>query len=251
MSQRIDLRTLLLTVAVVFSAGNAGALNCSDSVRTDIVYVKFDGCSTAQPGSQFEVIVNGKTITVSKLAGTGYWTGRTANLFVIKDASLTVRADAMPAARVACKTKAAGRKHGPCVAEFVVGCEPLWRLQVDKTGDAKVVSERKNTTIAECPEDPFRSLTGPGEVELTVSEQFVVTLQKRATECVSASIAYKPFRVDTPFRISDVQLTRLCSARSTMNDTYAQEDLLKRQALKLFPDVVFIKRNLPKRTSEE
>lgn len=253
MSRHSNARTFLLVLIAAFPAAQAAALRCPDDVKTNIVYVKFEGCSNAQPGLQFDVRVGDEIITVSKNAATDkYWTGETRKLFVIKEPTLTVRADAMPAARAVCQTQATGLKHGPCVALFVVGCEPLWLLKLDKTGKATVRSQRTNVAIDSCPDDPqFQELDGPGEVELTLSEKLVLTIAKpNQAQCVEASIAYKPFRPNTPFKLSDAQLSSLCTSRGAVQDTHAQEDLLKKQALKLFPNVIFIK-TLPKKTGED
>jgi hypothetical protein len=244
MPQRNSVRAYTLAFILASVAGSAEALRCPDNIKTDIVYVRFAGCSTAQPALSFEVTVGSETITVSKRsAGDLHWTGRTRNLFVINSTPLKVRADATTAARVACSTTATGLKHGPCVAEFVVQCEPLWVLQLDKTGQATVTSRRENTTIQECPPDSFHELEGPGEVELTINEKLVVKLAtKAASECVEASLMYSPFRINKPFKLINVQLTAACADRSVINDTYAQEAFLKQQARRLFPDVVFIKK---------
>jgi hypothetical protein len=253
-------RVFALTAAALLVAVHAQALRCDKDAQTNIVYVKFAGCADAEPNLKFDVQIGDEIVTVAKRnANDEYWTGETRRPFIIGQASLTLLANAMPAAaRSECGTKATGMKRGPCVALFTVSCETLWILKVEDTSaKTKIRSQRQKATISSCDAPMPAELDGPGEVELTIMETLRVTISKtpgthrESPPTVEIPFTYGLFGTKTRLKLSDQAIWMKAIVRTTgQAGTTALDEMSRSRVAATYPGMTFIQK-VPRKKAEE
>lgn len=243
---RNALRLCTLTLLTALAA-TAHAAPCTKLAPTRVIYVEFAGCGRAEPGASFDVVVNGKTVTVKKANATAkYWVGEMLESFAIGDGVLTLLSDAIPRARAMCKTEAIPHRAGSCVALFRVSCEPTWQLKVEtvpSNARATIRYQRKKAgdRVLDCPIGDATDPEGPGELVLSRSEGLLVRVGKRDVE-VEIPLAFTSFSgVRKELRISDVRVNHL-SARAAVPASDALAAMGKAALQKIVTDMLFTKK---------
>lgn len=246
-----QIRTAFALTVALFAASAAYAAVCrrppgSPPPETNIIYVQFESCSTAEPDKPFNVQVGSEFVRLSKDSSKDrFWHGTTLRTFAIRsDRTMKIDVQEMPNARTACNVAPEGYlAGGTCVALYRVKCETIWMLNVatnPPNAQAKVSYVRQPTARTVLPCEKLMTPEGPGAIELGSSESLLVTVEIRRGQLVAVPLSLNSFRRDT----KKLTLLRDLKHRAVSKDTAGEtgraiDALATAQFLRVLKDLEF------------
>jgi len=168
--------------------------------ETNVVFIKFEGCASAEPKEPFDVRVGDEPVRVAKTADNRFWRGETSTSFPVnRPRALVIDYATMSNVRTACTPvpERDGWDAPGCVMLYHVPCEPTWLLnvKVPERAAANLSYERRPepTTVAACPDTIPRLPRGTGDISLANSEKILVKVEVRQDRLLPVPVWLKDF----------------------------------------------------------
>lgn len=213
---RLTLRITLAAFCVTIAA--AVHAQCASDDSTTHVYIDVVGC-TLLP-DEFQVVVGGETVNVTRSTDKKYWSGTTESPFTIGDRPLTHVE--LPGFRTSCTVVAKAANDGPCVARYRLQCEPLYRVQVKSTSKQATIEYAR--TIVNPPgavnpfgacENPTGKVSTPGSLTVGSKELLKISTTSVTGSLVEGTLTFEMFQQKpewTMFEIADWERSSIANS---------------------------------------
>ena len=229
---RIDrLRIAFHAALAVLCIAGAASLHaqCGSDDSTNAVYIDVVGC-TKLP-DEFEVVIGGEAVPVTRSAGRMIWSGTTESPFLIKDGRITKVN--LPGFRTACTTLAKPQNDGPCVARYRLQCEPMCLVRVKSVPEqtrATIDYVRQSGKAFDGCEKPAGTLSTPGSLAFGSSDELTISTTSIVGALMEGKLTFGMFQEKPEWTMIEIAAQSGGTGRSSVHTSFAATEVRKRTA---------------------